>query len=177
MSFSVQVSLPLNIGLDDVRLIADTSESVTLTCVASYSLRQPSGYSWSKDGAGLSDTTSSVTIPYNSASNIYSNSCARKLPSVSGVQCNSTYQCSASLSGIQGTHLTTANVIVSLSKQHFVRTLERLLARYVSVKSKLQHAPPRATPRAFDVFENYCSNSPLPGPKCRSNAPHQGPFR
>ena len=44
---------------------------------------------------------------------------------------------------------------------------------YVSVKSKLQHAPPpRATPRAFDFFENYCSNSPLPGPKCRSNAPH-----
>ena len=32
--------------------------------------------------------------------------------------------------------------------------------------------PPRATPRAFDFFENYCSNSPLPGPKCSSNAPH-----
>ena len=42
---------------------------------------------------------------------------------------------------------------------------------YVSVKSKLQH-PPRATPLAFDFFENYCSNSPLPGPKCRSKAPH-----
>ena len=38
-------------------------------------------------------------------------------------------------------------------------------------------SPPRATPRAFDFFENYCSNSPLPGPKCRSNAPHKGPFR
>ena len=37
--------------------------------------------------------------------------------------------------------------------------------------------PPRATPRAFDFFENYCSSSPLPGPKCRSNAPHWGPFR
>ena len=47
----------------------------------------------------------------------------------------------------------------------------------VSVKSKLQHTPPRATPRAFDFFENYCSNSPLPGPKCRSNAPHWCPFR
>ena len=47
----------------------------------------------------------------------------------------------------------------------------------VSVKSKLEHAPPpRATPRAFDFFENY-SNSSLPGPKCRSNAPHWGPFR
>ena len=48
----------------------------------------------------------------------------------------------------------------------------------VSVKSKLQHSPPpRATPWAFDFFENYCSNSPLPRPKCRSNAPHYGPFR
>ena len=35
---------------------------------------------------------------------------------------------------------------------------------YVLVKSKLQHAPPpRATPRAFDFFENCCSNSPYPG--------------
>ena len=130
LSFPVEVSLPLNIGLDDVRLTADPSESVNLTCVASYSPRQPSGYSWSRDGTGLSDTTSSVTIPYNNASNIYSNSCTRKLPSASGVQCNSTYQCSASLSGIQGSHLTTANVIVSLSKQQFVRTLVRLFARY-----------------------------------------------
>ena len=130
LSFSDQVSLPLIVNLDDVALIADTSESVTLTCVASYSPRQPSGYSWSKDGAGLSDTTPSLTIPYNNASNIYSNSCTRKLTSASGVQCNSTYQCSASLSGIQGSHLTTANVIVSLSKQKFVRTLERLFARY-----------------------------------------------
>ena len=129
-SFSDQVSLALNINLDDVRLIADTSESVTLTCVGSYSPRKPSVYSWSKDGMGLSDTTSSLTIPYNSASNIYSNSCSRKLHSASEVQCNSTYQCSASLSGIQGRHLTTANVIVALSKQQFVRTLERLVARY-----------------------------------------------
>ena len=130
LSLSDQVSLPLNVDLDDVGLIANTSQSVTLTCVASYSPRQPSGYSWSKGGAGLSDTTPSLTIPYNNASNIYSNSCARKLTSASGVQCNSTYQCSASLSGIQGSHLTTANVIVSLSKQKFVRTLERLFARY-----------------------------------------------
>ena len=130
LSFADQVSLPLNVSLDDIFVKANTSESVTLTCVASYSPRQPPGYSWSRDGTGLSDTTSLVTIPYNNASNIYSNSCTRKLPSASGVQCNSTYQCSASLSGIQGRHLTTANVIVSLSKQQFVRTLERLFARY-----------------------------------------------
>ena len=48
---------------------------------------------------------------------------------------------------------------------------------YVSVKSKLQHAMrhpplPGATPWAFNFFENYCSNFPLPGPKCRSSAPH-----
>ena len=130
LSFSDQVSLPLIVNLDDVGLIADSSESVTLICVASYSPRQSSGYSWSKDGAGLPSTTSSLTIPYNNASNIYSNSCTRKLPSDIGVQCNSTYQCSASLSGIQGSHLTTANVIGSLSKQQFVRTLKGLFARY-----------------------------------------------
>ena len=128
--FSDQVSLALNISLDDVRLIADTSESVTLTCVASYSPRQPSGYLWRKDETGLSDTTSSLTIAYNGASNIYSSSCARKFESPSEVQCNSTYQCSASLSGIQSRHFTTANVIVSLSKQKLMRTLERLFARY-----------------------------------------------
>ena len=130
LSFSDQVSLALNINLDDVRLIADTSESVTLTCVASYSPRRPSGYGWRKDGTGLSDTTSSLTIAYNGASNIFSNSCARKFESPSEVQCNSTYQCSASLSGIQSRHFTTANVIVSLSKQKLMRTLERLFARY-----------------------------------------------
>ena len=135
LSFSDQVSLALNINLDDVRLIADTSESVTLTCVASYSPRQPSGYSWRKDGTGLSGTNSSLTIPYNSASNIYSNSCARKLHSASEVQCNSTYQCSASLSGIQSSHFTTASVIVSLSKQQFVRTLKLLFARYCVYKN------------------------------------------
>ena len=37
--------------------------------------------------------------------------------------------------------------------------------------------PLPGNPRAFDFFENYCSNSPLPGPKCRSNAPHWGPFK
>ena len=29
---------------------------------------------------------------------------------------------------------------------------------------------PSPPPPAFDVFENYCSNSPLHEPKCRSNA-------
>ena len=31
--------------------------------------------------------------------------------------------------------------------------------------------PPRATPRAFEFLENFCSNSPLPRPKSCSNAP------
>ena len=31
---------------------------------------------------------------------------------------------------------------------------------------------PPCTPRTFDFFENYCSNSSLSGPKYRSNAPH-----
>ena len=50
---------------------------------------------------------------------------------------------------------------------------------YVLVKSKLQYPPPHptwATPWAFDFIENYCSKSPLPGPKCRSNAPTPGTF-
>ena len=31
--------------------------------------------------------------------------------------------------------------------------------------------PPRATPRAFEFLEKFCSNSPLPRPKSCSNAP------
>ena len=34
--------------------------------------------------------------------------------------------------------------------------------------------PPRATPRAFEFLENFCSNSPLTGPKSCSNAPTLG---
>ena len=52
--------------------------------------------------------------------------------------------------------------------------VQLLFTSYVSVKSKLQHAPPRATPRAFDFFENYCSNSPLPGPKMLFKCPTLG---
>ena len=45
---------------------------------------------------------------------------------------------------------------------------------YVPVKSKLKHPPratSRATPRAFEVLENFCSNFLLPRPKSCSNAP------
>ena len=56
----------------------------------------------------------------------------------------------------------------------FLRRKKKSSSLNVSVKSKLQHAPPGQPP---GHFENYCSNSPLPGPKCRSNAPHWGPFR
>ena len=34
--------------------------------------------------------------------------------------------------------------------------------------------PPRAIPRAFEFWENFCSNSPLTGPKSCSNAPTCG---
>ena len=43
----------------------------------------------------------------------------------------------------------------------------------VPVKLKLQH-PPWATPLAFEILENSCSNSPLAGPKSCSNAPTPG---
>ena len=48
-----------------------------------------------------------------------------------------------------------------------------LLTAYLPVKSKLQH-PPRANPRAFEFLKNFCSNSPLTGPKTFSNAPIPG---
>ena len=41
---------------------------------------------------------------------------------------------------------------------------------YVPVKSKLQHS----IPWAFEFLENFCSNSPLPGPESCSNAPTLG---
>ena len=40
------------------------------------------------------------------------------------------------------------------------------------VKSELQH-PPRATPRV-EFLEDFCSNSPLTGPKSCSNTPNPG---
>ena len=48
-----------------------------------------------------------------------------------------------------------------------------LIISNVPVKSKLQY-PPRSTPRAFEFFEKFCSNSPLTGPKSCSNPPTPG---
>ena len=44
---------------------------------------------------------------------------------------------------------------------------------YVPVKSKLKHPPP-GNPRAFEFLENFCSNSPLTGPKSCLNASPPG---
>ena len=42
----------------------------------------------------------------------------------------------------------------------------------VPVKSNLQPLPPPlGKPRAFEILENFCSNSPLTGPKNCLNAP------
>ena len=38
-----------------------------------------------------------------------------------------------------------------------------ILYVYVSLKSKLQHAPPGQPPGHLTFFDNYCSNSPYPG--------------
>ena len=124
--FILQVPSPLNSNFDDVRLMANTGESVTLTCVASYTPRRPLTYEWYKDGTKQSETSASLTIQYSSTTDIYINSCARKLPSAREVQCNSTYQCAASLSGIQDKHSTSANVLVTLSKReiHFDYTVD-----------------------------------------------------
>ena len=50
--------------------------------------------------------------------------------------------------------------------------LHRRLFRVMYRSNRSFNTSKLQPPRAFDFFENYCSNSPLPGPKCRSNAPH-----
>ena len=77
-----------------------------------------------------------------------------------------------------------------LIKSHNGTTIERLSTTFTSnghcescrslfitVMYRSNRSFNMPSPRAFDFFENYCSNSPLPGSKCRSNAPHYGPFR
>ena len=45
---------------------------------------------------------------------------------------------------------------------------------YVPVKSKLQHPPPRATPRAFEFLENFFQIPPSPGQKGDQMPPPPG---
>ena len=71
--------------------------------------------------------------------------------------------------------VTLNNIRILHLTQNVISSRQSLKVMYQSNRSF--NMPPRAIPRAFDFFENYCSNSPLPGPKCRSNAPHWGPFR
>ena len=68
-------------------------------------------------------------------------------------------------------------MIVSSPSRNFYRSTGCFQSNIMYRSNRSFNIPPRATPRAFDFFENYCSNSPLPRPKCRSNAPHKGPFR
>ena len=74
-----------------------------------------------------------------------------------------------------------AELLVAEKKLEMAKTavssttkLRKLKIMYRSNRSFNMTPPPLplATPRAFDFFENYCSNSLLPGPKCHSNAPH-----
>ena len=51
--------------------------------------------------------------------------------------------------------------------------VEKKFKIFVHGTWNLQH-PPRATPWAFEFLENFCSNSPLTGPKSCSNAPTPG---
>ena len=62
-------------------------------------------------------------------------------------------------------------------KQHnqthgMVRATECLSNTMYRSRMEASTSPPPPPPQASDVFENYCSNSPLPEQKCRSNAPH-----
>jgi len=101
--------------LENLSLPASPSTSVTLNCIAKFSLQRPPAYNWSKDGTILSESSSSLTITYSSATNIYKNyHCTRKSVSLRDVQCSSTYQCSASLPGLQVKGDTKGNVTVTL---------------------------------------------------------------
>ena len=60
---------------------------------------------------------------------------------------------------------TTAHYKNCQQKQGNVQPISKLFCTgYVPVTSKLQHLP-RATPRAFEFLENFCSNSPSRGRK------------
>ena len=44
----------------------------------------------------------------------------------------------------------------------------------IMYQSKLPQSPSPGNPRAFEFLENFCSNSPLTGPKSCSNTPSPG---
>ena len=115
--FSVHVPFIFVSKLEDVSLPASPSASVKLNCIAKFSPQRTPAYEWRKDGQVLSESSSSITITYSSATDIYKNyHCARKSISLREVQCSSTYQCSVSLTGLQLKGDTKGNVNVTLRK-------------------------------------------------------------
>ena len=76
--------------------------------------------------------------------------------------------------GLQKNATDTCLINIKTNADNFIRKhcLISHTVMYRSNRSFNMPPPPPATPRAFDFFENYCSNSPLSRPKCRSNAPH-----
>ena len=115
--FSVHVPFFLVSKLEDVSLPASPSASVKLNCIAKFSPQRTPVYQWRKDGQVLPESSSSITITYSSATDIYRNyHCARKSVSLREVHCSSTYQCSVSLTGLQLKGDTKGNVNVTLRK-------------------------------------------------------------
>ena len=116
--FLVQVPYIFVSKLKDAQLTASPGASVTLNCIASFSPQRPPAYEWSKGATVLPGSNSSLTVAYKSATDTRANyHCVRTNPSAREVNCSSTYQCTASLPGMQVKDATKANVHVVLSKQ------------------------------------------------------------
>ena len=117
VSFSVQVPFLFVSKLKDVSLPASPNTSAKLNCIAKFSTQRPPAYKWSKDGTVLSGTSSSITITYSSATDVYNNyRCTRNSISSREVHCSATYKCSVSLPGLRLKGKTKGNVNVTLSK-------------------------------------------------------------
>lgn len=116
-SISVQVPFLFVSKLEDVALPASSNASVTLNCIAKFSQQRPPSYGWRKDGKDLAGSSSSITVTYSKAIDIHNNYyCVKKSLPSREVQCSATYQCTASLPGLQVKNDTKANVTVILSE-------------------------------------------------------------
>ena len=117
VSFSVQVPFLFVSKLKDVSLPASPNTSAKLNCIAKFSPQRLPAYKWSKDGTVLSGTSSSITITYSSATDVYNNyRCTRNSMSSREVHCSATYKCSVSLPGLRFKGKTKGNANVTLSK-------------------------------------------------------------
>ena len=116
--FLVQVPYIFVHQLKDVELTAKPSASVTLNCTATCSSPRSPVYEWRKNGKVWGGSDSFLTVAYLSATDTHNTyHCARMDQSAREVDCSSTFECTASLPGMEVEDVTKANVSVVLSKQ------------------------------------------------------------